>query len=73
MRTYTVRFEEGVYEELGYLSNMLGMSMNKVMNLLVRGEYNKYQTDPVYADVVNKLQKMREIFVDGAEGQTRLY
>lgn len=72
-KTLTVRLDADVFEELGYLSNALGLSMNKVVNLLVRQEYNKYQADPKIMEVIDKLQRMRDILAEGTEGQSSLY
>lgn len=73
-RGYNVRFDDDkVIEELEYLSSVLGMSKNKVINLLIRQEYSKYQDDPVIAQYISKMKAVREILSDGADGQMRLF
>ena len=72
-KTLTVRLEEDVFEELGYLSSVHGTSMNKVVSLLIRQEYNNYQADPKIVEMLDKLQRMREILAEGNEGQSSLY
>lgn len=71
---YQIRFDdEKVEEELQYLSSVLAMSKNKVLNLLIRQEYSKYNEDPVIQEYLRKMKAVREILSDGADGQTRLY
>lgn len=71
---YAMRYESPeVEEELNYLVSVLGMSKNKVLNLLIRQEYNSYMKDPVIQEYLTKMKAIRDILSDGAEGQTRLF
>lgn len=71
---YQIRFDDDkVIEELEYLSTVLGMSRNKVLNLLIRQEYSKYQEDPIIKQYIEKMKAVREILSDGAEGQMRMW
>lgn len=71
---YPMRYDSPVVEEeLEYLSTVLGLTKNKVLNLLVRQEYNKYNEDPLIKEYIAKMKAVREILSDGAEGQTRMW
>lgn len=73
MPSICIKFDDDLYKELDHLSKVLGMSKNNVIRMLIRQEYNRYESDPVIQEALSKMFAIREILKDNAEGQTRLY
>lgn len=57
MKAITIRFEDDVYNELAFLSDLASVSRNALVNQLVRAEFHKYQDDP-------KIKKMLDNMVE---------
>lgn len=57
MKAITIRFDDDVFEELSFLSDLSKVSKNTLVNQLIRAEFNKYQDDP-------KIKKMLDNVVE---------
>lgn len=73
MPSICIKFNDDVYKELDYLSKVLGLSKNNVIRMLIRQEYDRYESDPVIKEAISKMFAIRDILSDNVEGQTRLY
>ena len=59
MKPFTVRMEEDVAQELSSLSEILGISKNAIVNLLIRQEYSKYHEDPQIKKTLDQMAELR--------------
>lgn len=64
MRPITVRLDDDVEKELDYLAEIMHASKNKVINGLIRQEFDKYESDPVLKEKVNQLNELKSILED---------
>lgn len=62
MKAFTVRFDDDVDNELETLANLLGMSKNQVLTLMIRTEYNKYAEDPKVKKAFEQFNEMKSMF-----------
>lgn len=60
MRKFSVRFDDDVANELDYLATLMNKSRNEILNLLVRAEYHKYESDPKMALALEQMQTLKE-------------
>ena len=68
----SVRLDETAFDELEYLCNVYGMSKNKVIDLLIRQEYSRYESDPVVKQYLQKMSAIKAI-LEADESQVSLY
>ena len=59
MQAFTVRFDEDVYNELSFLSDLYGVSKNAVVNQLIRAEFNQYQEDPKIKKMLDNVAEFK--------------
>lgn len=64
MRKITVRLEDDVFEEYLKLQNILHVSGNRLINTLIRAEYNHYEADPEYQKAIDMLNEANKVFAD---------
>lgn len=64
MRKITVRLEDDVFDEYSKLQNLLDVSGNKLINTLIRAEYNHYKADPKYQKAIDMLNETKKVFAD---------
>lgn len=64
MRKITVRLEDDVFDEYSKLQNLLDVSGNKLINTLIRAEYNHYTADPKYQKAIDMLNETKKVFAD---------
>lgn len=58
MKSFTVRLDDDVYEELGKLAKLRGVSLNRTLSDIIRVSYNEIEADP---KVQKLLEQMNEI------------
>lgn len=61
MKSFTVRLEDDVAEELNTISQMLGTSKNALINMLIRQEYTKYGEDPKMKQIIEQMNEMKAL------------
>lgn len=61
MVQYSLRMDEEVATELMKLSELLDVSRNALLNMLIRQEYNKYDSDPKIKLALNQIGEFRRI------------
>ncbi len=59
MKPLTIRMEDDVAQELNSLSEILGISKNGIVNLLIRQEYSKYHEDPKIKKTLDQMAELR--------------
>jgi len=59
-RTFSVRVDDDVFEELEVLARVTGQSKNAVVNNLIRAEYDKYDSDPKVKLAIKQLKELKE-------------
>lgn len=59
MKATTIRFEDDVFKELEFLSNLCNISRNALVNQLVRAEFNKYQEDPKIKKMLDNVAEFK--------------
>lgn len=59
MKAITIRFEDDVYNELAFLSDLSKVSRNALVNQLVRAEFNKYQDDPKIKKMLDNVAEFK--------------
>lgn len=58
MKTFSLRLEDDVYEELEKLAKLRGISKNRAVSDMIRVSYNEIEADP---KVQKLLEQMNEI------------
>lgn len=61
MKTLTVRLTEDVHAELEHLSNILDCSKNSLVEMLIRQEYSKYESDPKLREALDQMQQLKDL------------
>ena len=61
MVQFSLRMEDDVANELTTLSNILGVSKNALLNMLIRQEFNKYESDPKIKKALEQLGEFRKL------------
>lgn len=61
MKSFTVRLDDDVAQELNTISQMLGCSKNSLINLLIRQEYTKYGEDPKLKKIIEQMNEMKAL------------
>lgn len=61
MKTITIRLADDVHAELEHLSTILDCSKNSLVEMLIRQEYSKYETDPKLKEALDQIQQIREL------------
>jgi len=61
-RTFSVRVDDDVFNELEVLARATGQSKNAVVNNLIRAEYDKYDSDPKVKLAIKQLKELQETF-----------
>lgn len=59
MKATTIRFEDDVFKELEFLSDLCNISRNALVNQLVRAEFNKYQEDPKIKKMLDNVAEFK--------------
>lgn len=59
MKSISIRFEDDVYEELQALKQMTGVSVNQLVNISIRDEYQKVGEDPKIKLALEKLNELK--------------
>lgn len=59
MVRYSLRLDDDVSAELDSLSNLLQVSKNQLLNMLIRQEYQKYNDDPKIKLMLTRFNELR--------------
>lgn len=68
MRSITFRLDDDVYSELGYLAKVTHSSRNRLVNMLIRQEFDKYDNDPVLKKKLEQVEQLRSMLEDFSKG-----
>lgn len=69
MKTFSIRLEDDVYEELEFLRNVIfSRSKSSVIEGLIRQEYHKHKSDPRMKKAIESIEQIKSI-VEGMKNE----